>query len=161
PERERAVRAALNSLLLTALDKPLDTFQLDLGQKRGGPLSALAAQVRRLLARRAPEDSPLREPVFARFTSGWAASRPWGQFAQALLRQVWGDPEGGSWRFWTFGVVPLLFLATVVGLAARWSEEKPQPGSPMDVYSYTLVALVAETKKISDGELKRVAGALK
>jgi hypothetical protein len=70
PDQERGVRGALEEMLREGRDRPADTFELEIAQRRSASLAELG---RRLLPRRAgepAEESPLRDRVFLAFLSG-------------------------------------------------------------------------------------------
>ncbi|MCP4657091.1 MAG: hypothetical protein GY856_16910, partial [bacterium] len=97
--RRKSVRAVLERLLLTALDDPADAFHLDVAREGVGDRSRLAEWVLRRLARRAPEESPLRDEVFVRFMTGRRPDR----LAVPLPPEVGGflrvdRVRGAAWR---------------------------------------------------------------
>jgi hypothetical protein len=92
PPAESAVRAALQALLLTALNGPLQGFRLEVAREQGGVLGRLAAAVVGLLIRRAPADSPLHDRVFARFMAGPGPGRLALEVTAALVKALRAAP---------------------------------------------------------------------
>jgi formylglycine-generating enzyme required for sulfatase activity len=70
PARERDVRRALQALFLTALERPADGLELEIAHDRRGTIGRLATRVFRILRDSAPDDSPLRDLVFAAVMTG-------------------------------------------------------------------------------------------
>jgi outer membrane biosynthesis protein TonB len=69
-DRDRAVRMALQALLLTASEGGAERFALEIAFARPNVLAPLAKRVFSALRSRAPEDSPLRDYVFASYMRG-------------------------------------------------------------------------------------------
>ncbi len=97
--RRKSVRAVLERLLLTALDDPADAFHLDVAHDGDGERSRLAEWVLRRLARRAPEESPLRDGVVLRFMTGRRPDRLAVPLPPAVGGFLRVDRVGGAaWR---------------------------------------------------------------
>jgi hypothetical protein len=94
PGQDRATRAAIHTLFLTALYGPADGFPLEVARRRSGPLAALIRRVFRSLQRRSPDDSPLRDYVFATFMLGRTPARLAVGLPQTLAMLVRGRGEG-------------------------------------------------------------------
>jgi formylglycine-generating enzyme required for sulfatase activity len=71
-DRERAIRASLQALLLTASQSqgPVEGLDLEIARQHGKVLDRLAKPIFRTLRRQAPDDSPLHDHVFATFMAG-------------------------------------------------------------------------------------------
>jgi hypothetical protein len=93
-QQEESVRSALAALLVTAVQGPVDSFQLEIAREHRGSLSALAKPLLRLLAKEAPGDSALKDYVFQSFMTG----REPGRLAVRLpepVRDLIGAPAPG------------------------------------------------------------------
>jgi tetratricopeptide (TPR) repeat protein len=111
--RERAVRELLQALFLSALERPLAGFALEIARDRRPILGSLASRVFRLLARREPPTSPLHDPVFADFMVGLHPESHLVRLPRTFVAAVW--PSSAPWplRATTF----LVLLAWVIALA--------------------------------------------
>jgi WD40 repeat protein/tetratricopeptide (TPR) repeat protein len=69
-DQEQVIRAALQALLLTASEGEAEGLVLEIARTRRSVLAPLAKQVFRTLQHRAPNDSPLRDYVFASYMIG-------------------------------------------------------------------------------------------
>ena len=68
--RERAIRTSLQALLLTASQGRVEGLDLEIARQRRDILAPLAKQIFRTLRWHAPDDSPLRDHVFAACMTG-------------------------------------------------------------------------------------------
>ena len=69
-QQEQNVRSALEALLVTAVQGTVGSLQLEIARKSGNLLSWLAQPLLHLVARKASEDSPLRDYIFLDFMTG-------------------------------------------------------------------------------------------
>jgi hypothetical protein len=128
-DRERAIRESLQTLLLRVSQGRAEDLDLEIAHDRRGVLAPLAKQVFRTLRRQSPEDSPLRDFVFAACMNGrrpgplalelpWALGGPFGaRMGRAIPRALQGLRDR---------------VAVVVAAAAplRWRPGPLAPGLP-------------------------------
>ena len=65
--QEHEIRTALENLLMTASDKPLSDFNLEIARAQQNTLSTLAQRLLPMWAKKAPKNSPLHDHVFMTF----------------------------------------------------------------------------------------------
>jgi hypothetical protein len=85
-DQERAIRAVLQALLLTASEGEAGDLVLEIARRRRNILAPLAKQVFRSLRRRAADDSPMRDYVFASYMLGRRPSHLALELPRALAR---------------------------------------------------------------------------
>ena len=97
-EQETLVRTALQGLLLTVLDSPNGSFQLEIAQTYQTSVRRLLRPLLRLLRRREGPHTPLNDHVFLAFMGGSARTQLALRLPEAL-RVVWRERgmPGGQW----------------------------------------------------------------
>jgi len=112
-DRERAIRGALNQLLMGTLENPAEGFTLEVAKENRPILSTLTPPVVRRLLRLEPEDSPYRDYVFVRFLLGRKPRSPVVWLPRQLRLEFGRDDEGSP------STADLLWLSGRLGTVAR------------------------------------------
>jgi Flp pilus assembly protein TadD len=107
------VRELLQALFLSALERPLAGFELEIARDRRPILGSLASRVFRHLARREPPTGPLRDPVFADFMVGLHPESHLVRLPRTLVAAIW--PSSAPWPL--RATTLLVPLAWIIALA--------------------------------------------
>jgi hypothetical protein len=87
-DQERTIRAALQALLLSSSERETEGLVLEIARQRRAAIAPLARQIFRILRRRAGENSPLRDYVFASYMMGGTAGSLALELPGALARVI-------------------------------------------------------------------------
>lgn len=112
-KKEKAVRAALEALLVTAVQGDADEFNLEIAQAHNYSLSALVQSLLRLLVRKASDDNPITDHVFLNFMNVRHQKPLAVRLPETLSRRLQyrlAPPLSVPWRLW-----PLWMVVNVVG----------------------------------------------
>ncbi|MEH2370172.1 hypothetical protein [Nostoc sp.] len=111
--QEKNIRSAIEALLITAVQGHVSGMQLEIARKNASVLSRLAQPLLRLLAKRASEDSLLRDYIFLDFMAGSEQKRLAVRLPEALYDLL--HLQGLRWGLWLRWV-----LGTTLSSAFAW-----------------------------------------